>query len=57
MGLNGWKNNFIVDPSTIKKFWKPKYLPYCKISQYISEMPQIGSNYTCLTVILVDFVL
>ena len=47
VGLNGWKKSLIVTTSTIKKFWKPKYLLHFKIPKYISKMPQVGSNYTC----------
>ena len=38
-----WKKNMVMNPSTINFFWKP--------------VSRRGSNFTCLAVILVDFII
>ena len=54
-----WKKNLIVNLFTIKHF------KYNKIKSYNDqvtdfhdkEVPKVGSNYACLAVMLIDFVL
>ena len=43
----------------IKKFLKTKIRSYGQEATdfHDKEVPKVGSNYTCLTVILIDFVL
>ena len=54
-----WKKNLIGNPSTIKKFLKAKIKFYVVEATdfHDKKIPNVGSNYTCLTVILIDFVL
>ena len=53
------KKNLMVNPSTIKKFLKTKITSYGdKATDFHDDkMPKLSSNYICLVVILIDFVL
>ena len=60
-GINSVKvlrKNLIVNPSTIKKLLKNKVGSYGHeaIDFYDTEVPKKDSNYTCLSIILIDFV-
>ena len=54
-----WKNNLIANPSTITEFLKTEIKSYSNEATDIhnKEVSRVGSNYTCLPVILVDFLL
>ena len=56
---NSMKKNLIANRSTIKNFWKPKKKSYDDqaIDFHYKEIPKVGPNYSCLAVILIDFVL
>ena len=53
------KKNLMVNPSTIKKFLKTKITSYGDTATdfHDDKMPKLSSNYICLVVILIDFVL
>ena len=49
------KKNLIANPSTVKKFWKPIW-NHESTDFHNKEIPKVGSNYTCLALILMDFI-
>ena len=57
--INKIKKNLIENPSTIKKFIKIKIKSYGDEATdfHDKEMHKAGSNYTCLAVMLIGFVL
>ena len=52
-----WKEDLIVNPSTIKELWKQKK-PHGSEATYFydKEIPKVGSNCRGVAVILIDFV-
>ena len=54
-----WKENLIVNLSTIKRFLKTKIKYYGVNATDFrdKEIPKVRSNYACLAVISIDFVL
>ena len=54
-----WRNNLIVTPFTIKIFLKTKVKPNVDDATdfHDKEIPKVGSNYICLAVILINFIL
>ena len=52
-------SNLITEPIYNKKFLKTKMKSYSDETRnfHNKEVPKIGSNYTCLAVIFIDFVL
>ena len=54
-----WKKNLIDNPSTMKDIWKLKEKCFGDEATDLDhdEIPKLGSSYTFLAIILVDFVL
>ena len=52
------KKNLTVNPSTLKKFWKPKQdLTVMRLQVFVVEKYKEGSNYICSSVVIIDSVL
>ena len=53
------KKEFDSEPIYIKKFVKTKIKPWSDEALNFDdkEMPEVGSNFICLAIILIDFVL
>ena len=45
------------NPSTMINFWKPKWNDDEATRFHDEDMPKAGSDYICLAVIIVDFIL
>ena len=56
---NNMKKEFDSEPIYIKKFVKTKIKPWSDEALNFDdkEMPEVGSNFICLAIILIDFVL
>ena len=56
---NNMRKEFDSEPIYIKKFVKTKIKPWSDEALNFDdkEMPEVGSNFICLAIILIDFVL
>lgn len=54
-----WISNWIVNLFTRKRFKETKIKSYSNEAKHLhdEEIPKVGCNYTCLVVILINFVL